>query len=57
MKIQRLTCPACDNHCQLEAEVDTEEDEVVDVQGNRCMKGYIYAQRAALEMVDEEHSI
>lgn len=47
-KIRELTCPVCDNHCRLEAELI--DGEVMDVTGNRCMKGMIYAQRAAEEM-------
>ena len=44
MEQVKLTCQVCENHCALEAEV--EDGEVMDVMGNRCLKGFSYAQRA-----------
>ncbi|MGN1267603.1 MAG: hypothetical protein ACI4UH_06660 [Dorea sp.] len=49
-----LQCTACPNGCHLAAEV--EDDEVIDVDGNRCFKGYAYAQRQVLEMLDEKRN-
>lgn len=45
MKIRTLTCEVCQNHCTIEAEI--EDGEVLDVSGNGCMKGFIYAQQMA----------
>lgn len=42
----KINCAVCNNQCQMEVEI--EDDEVVDVTGNGCMKGYIYAQNEAL---------
>lgn len=47
----RIKCGVCENQCELEAEV--EEDEVLDVTGNRCLKGFSYAQRAVYEQLEE----
>ncbi|QDW73158.1 DUF1667 domain-containing protein [Lachnospiraceae bacterium KGMB03038] len=41
-KIQ-MTCIICPNGCQMT--VEAEDGEVMDVEGNRCMRGYIYAQK------------
>ena len=48
----KLTCGVCDNHCELEAEV--EDGEVMDVMGNRCLKGFSYAQQAVTEQLELE---
>lgn len=44
----KMTCIVCPNGCQLEVLVD--EDEVADVSGNRCMRGYAYAQKEVLSL-------
>lgn len=46
MEKMKMTCIVCPNGCQLEVLVD--EDEVSDVSGNRCMRGYVYAQKEVL---------
>lgn len=43
-----LTCGACPNACRLVAEY--EDDEVLDVTGNNCMKGFIYAQQEVVKL-------
>lgn len=48
MKIEKFKCGICDNHCEIEAEI--EDGEVLDVSGNGCMKGFIYAQQKAGEI-------
>lgn len=48
----KLQCMTCENQCQLVAEV--EDDEVMDVDGNRCLKGFAYAQRYVLESLNEK---
>lgn len=50
MEIVKLRCAVCENHCELEVQV--EEDEVLDVMGNRCLKGFSYAQRAVYEQME-----
>lgn len=52
MEQVKLTCGVCENHCTLEAEV--EDGEVMDVMGNRCLKGFSYAQRAVTELMEGE---
>lgn len=37
-----ITCAACQNGCHME--VTYEDGEMLDVEGNGCMKGMIYAQ-------------
>lgn len=54
MKIKTLTCAVCENHCLIEAEI--EDGEVLDVSGNGCMKGFIYAQQEA-EHLDSDKSV
>lgn len=49
MEYVKLTCGVCENHCELEAEV--EDGEVMDVTGNRCLKGFSYAQQAVTEQM------
>ena len=44
MEKRWIMCEVCPNNCRMEAEV--EDGEVVDVTGNGCMKGYIFAQNA-----------
>ena len=46
MEKMKMTCIVCPNGCQLEVLVD--EDDVADVSGNRCMRGYAYAQKEVL---------
>lgn len=43
MKILKMTCSGCRNGCLMT--VETEDGEVLDVDGNGCMRGYAYAQR------------
>ena len=43
MKTKIIRCEVCENHCEIEAEI--EDGEVLDVSGNGCMKGFIYAQQ------------
>ncbi len=43
MEKVELQCITCPNGCHIVAEV--EDDEVLDVDGNLCMKGFAYAQR------------
>lgn len=43
MKILKMTCTGCRNGCLMT--VETEDGEVLDVDGNGCMRGYAYAQR------------
>lgn len=47
MEKLELTCGACQNACQLT--IEYEDDEVVDVTGNNCMKGFIYAQSEVIK--------
>lgn len=49
METREITCIVCPNGCRLKARI--EDDEVVDVTGNACMKGYIYAQNEVLNPV------
>lgn len=48
MEKKKINCEVCRNHCEMEVEVD--DKEVIDVTGNGCMKGYIFAQTAVSEM-------
>ncbi|MCI8561724.1 MAG: hypothetical protein HFH03_11505 [Dorea sp.] len=48
MKIKKMRCGVCDNHCEIEAEI--EDGQVQDVTGNGCMKGFIFAQQEIREM-------
>lgn len=52
MKEIQIVCQVCPNGCQITAEA--EDGEVVDVTGNGCMKGYIYAQREVLKLQETE---
>lgn len=52
MKIKKITCEVCDNHCELEAEL--EDGEVQDVSGNRCMKGFIFAQQEVRKTEEDQ---
>ena len=42
-----VMCEVFRNNCRMEAEV--EDGEVIDVTGNGCMKGYIFAQNVVRE--------
>lgn len=42
MEMRKITCIICPNGCALQVEV--EDEEVLDVSGNACMRGYAYAQ-------------
>ena len=48
MEKKKINCEVCRNNCEMEVEVD--DKEVIDVTGNGCMKGYIFAQTAVSEM-------
>ncbi len=50
MEKRVIMCEVCRNNCRMEAEV--EDGEVIDVTGNGCMKGYIFAQNAVKEEAD-----
>lgn len=52
MKTEKIRCGVCDNHCEMEAE--TEDGDVLDVTGNKCMKGFIYAQQEVFRMEEEQ---
>ncbi len=39
MKTEKILCEVCDNHCELEVEV--EDEEVQDVSGNGCLIGFM----------------
>lgn len=52
MKIKKIMCEVCDNHCELEAEL--EDGEVLDVSGNRCMKGFIFAQQEVWKTEEDQ---
>lgn len=43
METIKRVCLVCGNQCELEIEI--EDGEMLDVTGNNCMKGMIYAQR------------
>lgn len=51
MKTVEVKCTICPNECLIKAQV--EDDEVMDVDGNRCMRGFASAQRYVLEHLDE----
>lgn len=51
MRIEKIWCEICDNHCEIEAEI--EDGEVLDVSGNGCMKGFIFAQQEICRLEDE----
>lgn len=42
MEMRKITCIICPNGCALQVKV--EDEEVLDVSGNACMRGYAYAQ-------------
>lgn len=46
METKKMTCIVCPNGCGLEVEV--EDDEVIRVTGNLCLKGMIYAEKEVL---------
>lgn len=52
MEKKKMTCIICPNGCQMT--VEAEDGEVVDVEGNRCMRGYIYAQK---ELTDPTRTV
>jgi len=41
----RMICIVCPLGCELEAEVDSERGEIIDIKGSRCSKGREYAIR------------
>lgn len=43
MEVKHITCIVCPNGCSMEAEV--EDDEVLRVTGNLCLKGMVYAEK------------
>lgn len=46
METITMTCQVCPNQCQLA--VQLEDDEITEVTGNGCMKGYAYAAQEAI---------
>lgn len=52
MEVIRVNCTVCENQCAMEAEVL--DGEVMDVTGNRCLKGFMYAQREALNRMEAQ---
>lgn len=44
MEQRVVMCEVCRNNCRMEVEI--EDGEAIDVTGNGCMKGYIFAQNA-----------
>lgn len=52
MQSKKIRCEICDNHCELEAEID--DGEVLDVSGNGCMKGFIFAQQEIRRLEEEQ---
>ncbi len=52
MEVIKVNCSVCENQCAMEAEV--EDGEVIDVLGNRCLKGFMYAQRQVLNRLKEQ---
>ncbi len=52
METINIKCGVCENQCELE--VQAEDGEVLDVMGNRCLKGFSYAQRAVYEQTEEK---
>lgn len=53
MEKRVVMCEVCRNNCRMEAEI--EDGEVVDVTGNGCMKGYVFAQNAVRDDMHEEY--
>lgn len=51
---RKIKCNVCPNHCDLTVEIDDEDEVLVD--GNRCMKGMIYATGEALRWSDDENN-
>lgn len=43
---KKITCIICPNGCELT--VDVEDDEVVSVNGNQCLRGMVYAEKEIL---------
>lgn len=52
MEVIKVNCSVCENQCAMEAEVV--DGEVMDVTGNRCLKGFMYAQREASNRPEEQ---
>ena len=50
MEKTELTCGVCENACHLT--VESEDGEVMDVEGNHCMRGYIYGQKTVEDLAD-----
>lgn len=48
MKKLKLTCHACRNECEIE--VTYEDGEVLETEGNGCIRGMIYAQNKVNEL-------
>lgn len=51
MEKRVIMCEACRNNCRMEAEI--EDGEVMDVTGNGCMKGYVFAQNVVRNDMQE----
>lgn len=52
MEVVKIQCSVCENQCAMEAEVT--DGEVMDVMGNRCLKGFMYAQREVLNRLEAQ---
>lgn len=52
MEVIKVSCSVCENQCAMEAEVV--DGEVMDVTGNRCLKGFMYAQQEAPNRLEEQ---
>ena len=48
METIKINCTVCPNRCEIE--VEHEDFELIDVYGNRCLKGMAFAQRQLNEM-------
>lgn len=48
MEKKTLHCKICKNQCEITVEI--EDDEVISVDGNGCLKGLILAEREALNL-------
>ncbi|MEZ3488235.1 MAG: hypothetical protein K1W22_17055 [Lachnospiraceae bacterium] len=53
MEKRVIMCEVCRNNCRMEAEI--EDGEVIEVTGNGCMKGYIFAQNAVRKEISVDN--
>lgn len=52
MAVMELNCTFCKNKCKVE--VEYEGQETINVSGNGCMRGMLFAQQKIAEMAEEE---